>query len=69
MKKFLQFLDFLWENEILTALAYLITFGWFWYVADVIINSDGILIGKIFFFVWAIVLAFIWLCYKCNNEK
>ena len=67
MKKFLKLLDFLWENEILTALAYLITFGWFAYAANIIRIHGGTL-GKIFFFVWAIILAFIWICHKSNKE-
>ena len=67
MKKIFEFLDFIWENKILTALAYLITLGWFAYAAN-IINNHGGTFGKIFFFVWAIVLAFIWLCYKSNKE-
>ena len=67
MKKFFKFLDFLWENEILSALTYLITLGWFVYATD-IIRSHGGTLGKIFFFVWAIVLAFIWLFHKSNKE-
>jgi hypothetical protein len=67
MKKLCELLDFLWENEILTALAYLITLGWFAYATN-IVRSHGGTLGKIFFFVWAIVLAFIWLCHKSKNQ-
>lgn len=68
MKNFFKFLDFLWENEILTALAYLITLGWFAYAVG-IIRSHGSTLGRIFFFVWAIVLAFIWLIHKSNKNE
>lgn len=67
MKKIFEFFDFLWENKILTALAYLITLGWFAYATNIVRTYGGTL-GKIFFFVWAIVLAFIWLIHKSNKE-
>lgn len=67
MKKFFKFFDFLWENEILAALACLITLGWFAYATNIVRTYGGAL-GKIFFFVWAIVLAFIWLIHKSNKE-
>jgi hypothetical protein len=67
MKKIFEFLDFLWENEILTALTYLITLGWFAYAANIVRIYGGTL-GKIFFFGWAIVLAFIWLIHKSNKK-
>jgi hypothetical protein len=66
MKKLFEFIDFLWENEILTALSYLITIGWFAYALGVIM-THGSTLGKIFFSVWSIVLVFIWLIYKSNT--
>lgn len=68
MKKLFELIDFLWENKILTALAYIITLGWFWYAADIIRSHSGTW-GKIFFFSWSIVLAFIWLIYKSNKSE
>ena len=68
MKKLFEIIDFLWENEILTALSYIITLGWFAYATSLVKNYGGTL-GKIFFFAWAIVLAFIWLIYKSNKNK
>jgi uncharacterized membrane protein YbjE (DUF340 family) len=68
MKRLLKFLDFLYENDILTALAYIITLGWFAYAANIVISSDGNVLGKIFFFAWSIVLAFIWLIHKSSND-
>jgi hypothetical protein len=67
MKKFWDIIDFLWENEILTAFAYLATLGWFAYAANTI-RIHGNTLGKILFFAWSIVLAFIWLCHKANKE-
>ena len=68
MKKIFKFLDFLYENEILAALTYLITLGWFAYAANIVRLYAGSIWGKIFFFGWAIVLAFIWLIRKSNKE-
>lgn len=63
MKKILKLLDFLWEKEALTYLAYLITMGWFAYAVN-IIKIHGSMLGNIFFIVWAMVLAVIWLGHK-----
>lgn len=68
MKKFFKFLDFLYDNDILTAIAYIVTLGWFAYAAAIVVGSDSSVFGKIFFFAWAIVLAFIWLIHKSNKE-
>ncbi|MBE6628011.1 MAG: hypothetical protein E7629_03705 [Ruminococcaceae bacterium] len=68
MKKFFEFLDFLWDNEILSAIAYLITLGWFAYALG-IISSHGSALGRIFFFVWAMVLVFIWMIHKSNKNE
>lgn len=67
MKKFFKALDFLWENGILTAIAYMITIGWFAYAVN-IIKTHGSMLGNTFFIAWALVLAFIWLCHK-SSEK
>lgn len=67
MKKIIKLLNFLIENNIFTALACLITFGWVAYAIN-IIKTHGSVLGNIFFVGWAIVLAFIWLCYK-SSEK
>lgn len=67
MKKFFEFIDFLWENEILTALSYLATLGWFAYAASLVREHGGTW-GKTLFFTWSIVLAFIWLVYKSNKD-
>lgn len=67
MKKIFELIDFLWENEILTASAYIITLGWFAYAAGVV-TIHGSILGKILFYGWAIVLAFVWLIYKSNKK-
>ena len=66
MKKLLEFIDFLWESEILTALTYIITLGWYACAASIVMSHGGT-IGKIFFFVWAIILALIWLTKKATK--
>jgi hypothetical protein len=67
MKKFFKALNFLLEKGILTYLAFIITVGWLVYAVN-IIKIYGSVLGNIFFFVWAMVLTFIWLCYK-SSEK
>lgn len=71
MKKFKKFLRELWlqRGELLTALAYVITFGWLAYVAEKVYTSDGGLLGKIFFTAWLLVLAFLFLVHKVNNDN
>jgi hypothetical protein len=67
MKKFIKFWNFLVEKGIFTKLAFIITMGWLVYAVN-IIKIHGSILGNIFFFVWAMVLTFIWLCYK-SSEK
>jgi hypothetical protein len=68
MKKLFKLLDFLWENEILDALKYIITLGWFACAASIVRTYGGTL-GKIFFFAWAIILAFNWLIHKSTKKE
>ena len=69
MKKLRKLLDFLWENDILKALAYLITLGWFAYAVNAVRVYDGGSVGKILFCAWAVVMGFIWLIHKSNNKE
>lgn len=71
MKKLRKFFKELWleRTEILKALAYVITFGWFTYVVDMVYSSDSGILGKVFFTVWSLVLAFLFLAYKVNNSS
>lgn len=71
MKKIRKFFKELWldKDELLKALAYLITFGWFAYIVRMVYSSDGGILGKVFFTVWSLVLAILFLAYKSNNDR
>lgn len=71
MKKLRKFLKELRmaRYSILEILAYVITGGWFAYVVAIISASDSGILGKVFFVVWSLVLVFLFLIYKCNNNK
>ena len=72
MKKFIAFLKELWASngdEILEFFATLITMGWFAYLVCIVKNSEGGIVGKIFFFVWSLVLAFIWIVHKSTKNN
>ena len=72
MKKLISFLKDLWEtsaDDILLVLGLLITLVWFMYIANIVREYDGSVIGKIFFYVWAILLAFIWLVHRSHNKE
>ena len=72
MKKLIAFLKDLWEfhaAEVLEWVATFITMGWFVYLVDVVKQSDGGILGKAFFFVWSLVLAFIYVINRFTKDS
>lgn len=67
MKKLWKFIDFLYENDILTILAYIITLVWYGYIGHLIYTHGGI-VAKIFYVLWIMVLIFMWLVRKSKAE-
>lgn len=67
MKRFWKFVDFLYENEILTLFAYIITLVWYGYIGHLIFTYGGI-VAKIFYYLWIMVSIFMWLVRKCKEE-
>jgi hypothetical protein len=72
MKKLISFFKDLWEtsaDDILLVLGFIITLGWFMYIANIVREYEGSIIGKIFFYVWSFVLAFLWLIHRGRNKE
>ena len=71
MKKLRRFFKELWVEryEILKALTYIISGVWYAYIVSVVSTSDSGIMGKIFFFVWSLVLVFLFAIYKSNTHN
>lgn len=71
MKKLKRFFKELWLErvEILKVLAYVISGCWFAYVVGIVSTSDSSIFGKIFFVIWSLVLTFLFVLYKVNNDN
>lgn len=68
MKRFIKILNKLYDEGVFTALTYIITFLWFGYLVNVVAKSDSHILGKIFFGVWSLVLAFVFLAHKYGGD-
>lgn len=67
-KSIVKVLNKLYDEGIFTALTYIITFLWFGYLVTVVATADSNIIGKIFFIVWSIILAFIFVAHKFGGN-
>lgn len=70
--KFMQRLKEWWisnGDKVLEILAYFFTMWWFGYIAQIVYASDSSIFSKIFFTIWSLVLAFIFLVHKSTNSK
>jgi hypothetical protein len=68
MKKLIKTLNNLNDEGVFTALTYIITLFWYGYLTVVVASSDSHILGKIFFFVWSLVLAFVFLAHKYGDK-
>ena len=67
-KSVIKALNRLYDEGVFTALTYIITFLWFGYLVNVVATADSHIIGKIFFIVWSLVLAFIFVTHKFGGN-
>jgi hypothetical protein len=67
-KSIIKALNRLYDEGVFTALTYIITFLWFGYLVNVVATADSHIIGKIFFIVWSLVLAFIFVTHKFGGN-
>ena len=67
-KSVIKALNRLYDEGVFTALTYIITFLWFGYLVNVVATADSHIIGKIFFIVWSLVLAFIFVIHKFGGS-
>ena len=68
-KSIVKALNKLYDEGVFTALTYIITFLWFGYLVNVVATADTHIIGKIFFIVWSLVLAFIFVIHKFGGNN
>lgn len=61
-------LNKLYDEGVFTALTYIITSLWFGYLVNVVATADSHIIGKIFFIIWSLVLAFLFVIHKCGGS-
>lgn len=74
MKKLISFFKDLWgssADEILEFLFWLFNLAWFGYIVSIVYTSDSSIIGKIFFVIWSLVIAFVIVTNKSShmNDK
>ena len=67
-KSIVKALNRLYDEGVFTALTYIITFLWFGYLVNVVVTADSHIIGKIFFIVWSLVLALIFVTHKFGGN-
>lgn len=67
-KSIIKVLNRLSDEGVFTALTYIITFFWFGYLVSVVATADTHIIGKIFFVVWSLVLAFLFAIHKFGGS-
>jgi hypothetical protein len=67
-KSVIKALNRLYDEGVFTALTYIITFLWFGYLVNVVATADSHIIGKIFFIVWSLVLAFLFVIHKFGGS-
>lgn len=67
-KSIIKALNRLYDEGVFTALTYIITFLWFGYLVNVVATADSHIIGKIFFIVWSLVLAFLFVIHKFGGS-
>lgn len=68
MRKIIKLLNKLYDEGVFTALTYIITFLWFGYLVNIVAKADSHIIGKIFFIVWSLVLAFLFVIHKFGGS-
>ena len=56
-------------DDILEWSTIFITMGWFAYLVDVVKQSEGGFLGKVFFLVWSLVLAFIYAINRFTKDS
>lgn len=56
-------------DDILEILSWVFTGLWYCYIARIVFTSDSNIVGKIFFLIWSLVLAFIILVHKSSRNK
>jgi hypothetical protein len=67
-KSVIKALNRLYDEGVFTALTYIITFLWFGYLVNIVAKADSHIIGKIFFIVWSLVLAFLFVIHKFGGR-
>jgi ABC-type multidrug transport system fused ATPase/permease subunit len=67
-KSVIKALNKLYDESVFTALIYIITFIWFGYLVNIVAKSDSHVIGIIFFIVWSLVLAFLFVVHKFGGD-
>ena len=67
-KSVIKALNKLYDEGVFTALTYIITFIWFGYLVNIVAKSDSHVIGIIFFIVWSLVLAFLFVVHKFGGD-